>query len=193
MAYLPVPVDDNGWKLTDLASEPIPARITLTETFSAVRFAADIKGLAILVSSGTLVMKGTSPGNVISLNNAAVVNNGDGTVTVGATGHLLTDGDEFVIPVGQSTNYAGTHTVLAAGDANSLVFTHAFTAETIASGAYAFGYVYPQFATGTVLAIPVCKKDPAALNTNGTPYGLQTVFNGKALSGTCTLECLTWR
>ena len=61
-------------------------------------------------------------------NEAAVVDNGDGTVGIPATGHGFNSGDAIVIS--KTDNYNGEYTVDAATTADVLVITATFIAET---------------------------------------------------------------
>jgi len=74
-----------------------------------------------ITMSGTKKMNGT-------LDNTAVVDNGDGTVDIAITAHGQTDGNKVVIA--GTTNYDGVHTLLAAPDANTIMITATYVAET---------------------------------------------------------------
>jgi hypothetical protein len=66
----------------------------------------------------------------ITLDAAAAVDNGGGTVTLPATGHVNVAGDEIYV-VG-TDNYDGTHTLAAGTTTNELHITATYTAETFA-------------------------------------------------------------
>lgn len=186
--YLPVPVDDNGFALVDSATEWGGGLITLTTSFQELKFTRDIKSCSITVVSGTLVVRGDFPINRVPLNHSAVVDNGNGTVTIACTGHGFSDSDPVrfyntsaegadLIPL---PDYPDEYTILAAGDANNLVITADYTALTPITTDFALGYI-----------------DPTYIAAQGLPFALvkrimQGLCQVKA-SGACTLSVLVTR
>ena len=66
-----------------------------------------------------------------NLDNTAVTDNGDGTVTVAATGHGYKEGSQVYIE--GTTNYDGLHALTAVAT-NSITFAATYVAETPAGG-----------------------------------------------------------
>lgn len=162
MSIKPVPVDANGWKLLDRASEIFTDRISLTTAEKTIYFGRDIKGCAFYVESGTVIDRGVQPVSVAFLDNSAVVDVEDGTVTLAATGHGFTAGD-FVEIYG-TTNYdtgvddreaSQTPVELESVATDTVTITATYVAETIAAGAYLVGYRDAQHVAASSWTIPI--------------------------------------
>ena len=112
-----------------------------TSAWVAIRLGVDVTSGFIHVEDGAAyIIRGREQAGVTFFDGTAIADNGDGTVTIPAADHGLTDGDDIIIPVNQTTNYAGTFTLEAATDADNLVITVDYVAETPAATAYCLGY-----------------------------------------------------
>lgn len=162
MTYLPLKRDDNGGLMQSVGTDTIGDVRSLDTNWLAIQFATDIKGMTVSVDSGTVYVKGTEPSSVAACGASAVVDNGDGTVTISVPAHEYTDGDTFTLVhldtngnVVRDTDYPGEYTILAAGDANTLCFTATYVAASATTTAdYAVGYRYPSFTAGQSFEIP---------------------------------------
>lgn len=162
MAIKPVPVDANGWKLLDRGSEQFDDRIALTTTPLTLKLGRDIKGLSIYVESGTVIKRGTSPISVAYLDAAAVVDAGDGEVTIAATGHGFTAAD--TVEIYGTTNYdtgttdneaAQTAVTLESVTTDTFNIAATYVEETISATAYAIGYRDSQHPAASSFDVPV--------------------------------------
>ena len=110
-----------------------------------------IAGWTFRVSGGDMLMRGRLPGGMVALDNAAVLDNLDGTVTVAAAAHGVADGQYVWFPQKTSVNLANEagYPVLAAGDTDNLVVTAEYVAETIATGKYAYAHKDITYPSGT--------------------------------------------
>lgn len=162
MPIKPVPRDANGWNLLDRASEIFTDRISLTTAEKTIYFGRDIKGCAFYVESGTVIDRGVKSASVSFLDNAAVVDNEDGTVTLAATGHGFTAGD--FVEIYDTDNYdTGTNDreelqtaiELESVATDTITITATYVEETIAVGAYLVGYRDAQHAAASSWTIPI--------------------------------------
>lgn len=159
-----LPYDGNKWIMTDRGTDFFVSTESLTTAHKNIRFPRDCKEFAIIVNSGTLYFRGTSPGTLVPLAASAVVDNGDGTVTI-TTGedHGFTVTDPCEIE--GTTNYDGTaYTVLAGSATDQLVITATYVAETPTTAAYAVGYRDGSTTTGTG-PLPIVKEAGAVCLT----------------------------
>ncbi len=177
--FRPVPVDANGKTLFDRGTQWFTRRYAGIDTtgFDGISFPYDVKEFLIHIegSSAVGIIRGTLPGGKSFLDHADVVDNGNGTVTIPAASHGFLDLDPIIIH--GTTNYDGTHTVLAAGDANNLVITATFVAEHIpASTAYAIGYHDAHLTSdGFDFWLPVCLEADETLLSFQAPAATKNV------------------
>ena len=122
MGIKPCPVDDNGRRLLDSGTDLTTSRTNITDAWKAIQFVNDIKAFSVRidsVSAGKVAFRGTLPGNKEWLAATAVIDNGDGTVTLTtATNHNYTVGDDCEIH--GPAYYSGTWP-LETGSINALL------------------------------------------------------------------------
>lgn len=124
MSIKSCPVDANGRRLLDSSTELICDRIPLTDAWKEIQFIHDIKAFSIYVNSvsaGSVALRGTIPSSKRYLTAVAVIDNGDGTVTLHSTAHGLTAGDDVTIY--GTDYYDGTWTLETGTTADHIVIT----------------------------------------------------------------------
>lgn len=164
-----------------------PFAIT-TSAYTEIKFPMMTDGWGFWVEGCDMYYREVGPPqSIVYLDAGAVVDNLDGTVTIAAALHGLTEGDTIVIPGRkkegaqkfQPENYASEDNTLvleAAGDASNLVLAMDYVAETILAGAFVLGYKdikYPQYASKDISRVT-------------RPF--ETLFKAKAVSGSGTVH-----
>lgn len=164
-----------------------PFAIT-TSAYTEIKFPVMTDGWGFWVEGCDMYYREVGPPrSIVYLDAGAVVDNLDGTVTLAAAGHGLTEGDTIVIPGRkkegaqkfQPENYASEDNTLvleAAGDANNLVVIMDYVAETILAGAFVLGYK----------DIKILQNREDAEDKTTRPF--ETLFKAKAVSGSGTVH-----
>ena len=135
----------------------------------------------------------TPTAHVATLDDVAAVDSGGGTVTLAAEGHGFLAGD--TVTIASTTNYNGVEVLAAGTDADNLVITAAYVAETI-STATATGLVQEVFPATTAYALG--RRYPSRTTTSSPfvwPIAVAadtTVFSLKS-AATATVSIIAWR
>jgi hypothetical protein len=120
-----LPLDDRNTPIVDGAIDLICDRISLTDAWKEIQFVNDIKAFSILVNSvsaGSVAFRGTLPGSKEWLAAVAVIDNGDGTVTLhtGAL-HNFTVGDD--VEIHGTTYFDGTWGLESGSTGDHIIIT----------------------------------------------------------------------
>ena len=106
----PGPRDRDGVMMPDRCTEAFFHAETLTETAKAVILASDCKEFALIVKTGTLVLRGQCPGTRVLLAASAAVDHTTYVSLTTAVAHGFTVGDE--VKIKGPVNYDGTWPVV---------------------------------------------------------------------------------
>lgn len=108
-----------------------------------VKFPVYCNAWTMWTSGGSVLARGRNHGTLVALDAGAIVDNEDGTISIGAAGHGLTDGDTIFVPNGEiGIVPGGNYTLEAATDADNLCITATYgDGETLVAGKVVHGYI----------------------------------------------------
>lgn len=181
MSHKPVPTDANGRRLLDTASEILTGTKVATMTAKNWQFPVDIKGIAAYVSSGTLLIKGTSAACKEFFTAAAAVDAGSGKVQLTIDNSGFVSGDVVTLVGTGVTGYDGAKTLTSGTDTTKIEFVATYSAATIPATAYVTGNQWASLSAGAALDLP------SGILPNVTMAQIKTA------SGTATLVFTAWR
>ncbi|MFA5868038.1 MAG: hypothetical protein WC891_08835 [Actinomycetota bacterium] len=136
----------------------------------------------------------TPTAHVVYLDAAAAVDNGDGTVTLPCAAHGFIDGD--TVTIAGTTNYNGAEVLGVASDADNLVITAAYVAETFDGTETATGMVGETIlATATATSYRDCSIASTAIQPRSFPVAVEantTICELKSADA-AVVNIIAWR
>lgn len=177
----PAPVDANGRRLIDSASEVLTGTKVATTTVKNWQFPVDIKGIAAYVSSGTLLIKGITAACKEFFTAAAAVDAGSGKVQLTIDNCGFVSGDVVTLVGTGVTGYDGAKTLTSGTDSTKIEFAATYAAATIPATAYVTGNQWATIPSGSAFDLP------PAMEPNTTMAQIKTS------SSTATIAFVGWR